>query len=75
MVRPARSMRPAGFEPTTYCLEGSCSIRMSYDLRPYRISCWYIYNGKQKKSTALSGIIQGFSGEKNNERAEYMRKA
>ena len=25
-------MRPAGFEPATYCLEGSCSIQMSYDL-------------------------------------------
>ena len=21
---------PAGFEPATYCLEGSCSIRLSY---------------------------------------------
>ena len=33
MVGPAFSMRPAGFEPTTYCLEGSCSILMSYDLK------------------------------------------
>ena len=26
-------MRPVGFEPATYCLEGSCSIQMSYDLK------------------------------------------
>jgi hypothetical protein len=24
------SARPAGFEPATHCLEGSCSIRLSY---------------------------------------------
>ena len=23
-------MRPAGFEPATRCLEGSCSVRLSY---------------------------------------------
>jgi hypothetical protein len=22
---------PAGFEPATYCLEGSCSIQLSYE--------------------------------------------
>ena len=25
-----RSARPAGFEPATRCLEGSCSVRLSY---------------------------------------------
>ena len=24
------SVRPSGLEPETYCLEGSCSIRLSY---------------------------------------------
>jgi hypothetical protein len=23
-------VRPAGIEPTTHCLEGSCSIQLSY---------------------------------------------
>ena len=25
---------PVGLEPTTYCLEGSCSIRLSYGTAP-----------------------------------------
>ncbi len=25
-----------GFEPMTYCLEGSCSIQLSYEVFPYR---------------------------------------
>ena len=34
-------MRPAGFEPATYCLEGSCSIQMSYDLKLVICCCKY----------------------------------
>ena len=26
-----RNVIPAGFEPATYCLEGSCSIQLSYE--------------------------------------------
>ena len=26
---------PAGFEPATYCLEGSCSIQLSYETLDY----------------------------------------
>src|SRR3972149_10432092 len=29
-MRLKRPARPTGFEPVTYCLEGSCSIRLSY---------------------------------------------
>ncbi len=28
----ANLMTPAGVEPATYCLEGSCSIRLSYEV-------------------------------------------
>ena len=34
---PPYHVRPAGFEPATYCLEGSCSIQLSYG----RILCLY----------------------------------
>src|SRR5260221_5278722 len=35
-IRPEDDMvRPAGIEPTTHCLEGSCSIQLSYE----RIHC------------------------------------
>ena len=30
--------RPAGFEPTTHCLEGSCSIHLSYGRRRRQIT-------------------------------------
>ena len=29
-MRQLRMVRQEGFEPPTYCLEGSCSIRVSY---------------------------------------------
>lgn len=29
---------PAGLEPTTYCLEGSCSIRLSYRHMFYKLT-------------------------------------
>ena len=48
-------MRPAGFEPATYCLEGSCSIQMSYDLLHLQFvtaNMLYVYNRNEKKSTA-----------------------
>ena len=28
--KPIHSVRPSGLEPETYCLEGSCSIQLSY---------------------------------------------
>ena len=49
-------MRPAGFEPATYCLEGSCSIQMSYDLLNSQFAlqiCYYVYNRNEKKSTCF----------------------
>ena len=56
-------MRPAGFEPTTYCLEGSCSIRMSYDLmmylvmiHPVGIAKVYTIEYKKSQSTALPHV-------------------
>ena len=41
--------RQKGFEPLTYCLEGSCSIRLSY---------WRIYgagDGNRTHATSLEG--------------------
>ena len=48
-------MRPAGFEPATYCLEGSCSIQMSYDLLNSQCSLQicYMYTIGVKKSQGL----------------------
>ena len=48
-------MRPAGFEPATYCLEGSCSIQMSYDLlnSQFSLQIWYMYTIGVKKSQGL----------------------
>ena len=45
-------MRPAGFEPATYCLEGSCSIQMSYDLlnSQWSLQICYMYTIGVKKS-------------------------
>ena len=35
----ARQMaRPAGIEPTTHCLEGSCSIQLSYGRKSFIIN-------------------------------------
>ena len=30
MLKSSELARPAGFEPATRCLEGSCSVRLSY---------------------------------------------
>ena len=48
-------MRPAGFEPATYCLEGSCSIQMSYDLlnSQFSLQICYMYTIGVKKSQGL----------------------
>ena len=32
-------MIPFGFEPKTYCLEGSCSIQLSYGTKIQLLSC------------------------------------
>ena len=31
--RPSEQVTPSGFEPETYCLEGSCSIQLSYGVK------------------------------------------
>ena len=48
-------MRPAGFEPATYCLEGSCSIQMSYDLlnSQFSLQICYMYTIGVKKSQPI----------------------
>jgi len=32
IFKGVRMATPAGFEPATYCLEGSCSIQLSYGI-------------------------------------------
>ena len=41
--------RPAGVEPTTTCLEGRCSIQLSYGRTKLITSMLLIYKNAQKK--------------------------
>jgi hypothetical protein len=34
---------PSGLEPETYCLEGSCSIRLSYETGTYQVGKYFIH--------------------------------
>ena len=54
-------MRPAGFEPATYCLEGSCSIQMSYDLKTGHLltQIWCNHTIGTKKSQPIVQIQHG----------------
>jgi hypothetical protein len=38
----ATMARPAGIEPTTHCLEGSCSIQLSYGRKHFKIKDLWI---------------------------------
>ena len=59
-------MRPAGFEPATYCLEGSCSIQMSYDLLNSQrsLQIWYMYTIGVKKSQPIMQTYLGLQHER-----------
>ncbi len=50
---------PAGFEPATYCLEGSCSIQLSYENLPlFIMSGWQDSNLRPPapKAGAITGL-------------------
>ena len=38
---------PFGFEPKTYCLEGSCSIQLSYGTDCCKMGIYNVYNQKR----------------------------
>ena len=49
-----------GFEPMTYCLEGSCSIQLSYRTSGRKYSIIGVWNKKWKPAIGGMGIFPRF---------------